>query len=381
MIYDSTRHVPVINQEWSRDEALEVCNKFYDFLCNGRQENGLWVADKDEEAEIPFNKRVYFGAAGTVWGLNQLATLLNRKLPFDMKEISAEIYRKYLEEPDTKSVVPSALLGEAGILELCHKFAPTAKITERLRTVIESNISNPTNEALWGCPGTMLVALRVGEFQLYKASADYLFDQWTQLPEGYWVWQQDLYGKTVKLIGAGHGFYGNIQPLLAGFQHLETEQKNLLLQRIIQTTLVSATRENGLANWLPVFETKELHQPRTQWCHGSPGVITSLKDFPKNESAELEKLLLEAGEAIWASGPLKKGIGICHGTDGNGFAFLRLFERTKDPVWLTRARQFAMHAISQRNGRYTLWTGEVGLALYLMSCVNETADFPSLDYF
>jgi len=40
-----------------------------------------------------------------------------------------------------------------------------------------------------------------------------------------------------------------------------------------------------------------------------------------------------------------------------------------------------MHALSQRNGRYTLWTGEAGLALFLLACANGQADFPSLDYF
>jgi hypothetical protein len=56
------------------------------------------------------------------------------------------------------------------------------------------------------------------------------------------------------------------------------------------------------------------------------------------------------------------------------------FERTGDQKWLDRARKFAMHAIDQRNGRYTLFTGELGLAMYLMACVKKDSRFPILDY-
>ena len=88
---------------------------------------------------------------------------------------------------------------------------------------------------------------------------------------------------------------------------------------------------------------------------------------------QLTELLLEGGELTWRAGPLKKGAGLCHGTAGNGYAFLKLFERTGDELWLERARAFAMHAAEQieqsraqhGRGRHTLWTGDLGAAVYL----------------
>jgi Lanthionine synthetase C-like protein len=53
-------------------------------------------------------------------------------------------------------------------------------------------------------------------------------------------------------------------------------------------------------------------------------------------------LLTAAGEAVWAAGPLAKGSNLCHGTGGNGYAFLKLFQRTGQPHWLDRARAFAI---------------------------------------
>jgi lantibiotic modifying enzyme len=124
-----------------------------------------------------------------------------------------------------------------------------------------------------------------------------------------------------------------------------------------------------------------------QWCHGAPGIVTATADFPRQHSEQMDALLVGAGHAIWRAGPLVKGYGLCHGTAGNGYAFLQLYARTGEPLWLDRARSFAMHAIAQRDrmrrqygrGRYTLWTGDPGLAVYLWQCLEGTAGLPALD--
>ena len=99
--------------------------------------------------------------------------------------------------------------------------------------------------------------------------------------------------------------------------------------------------------------------------------------------------MLAAGETIWAAGPLTKGSNLCHGTGGNGYAFLKLYRRTRDVLWLERARAFAMHGIAQTHEdatrfgqlRYALWTGDPGFAIYLWDCLRGEAQFPTLDVF
>ena len=93
------------------------------------------------------------------------------------------------------------------------------------------------------------------------------------------------------------------------------------------------------------------------------------------------------GELVWQAGPLARSAGLCHGTAGNGFAFLALLERTGDERWLVRARAFAMHALDQvacfraaeGRGRYTLFTGDVGAALLAAACLRGDAAFPGLE--
>jgi hypothetical protein len=48
-----------------------------------------------------------------------------------------------------------------------------------------------------------------------------------------------------------------------------------------------------------------------------------------------------------------------------------------------------MHAVEQHardvktfdQNRYTLWTGDLGLAVYLWNCLNATDQFPTMDLF
>src|SRR4029079_9400232 len=137
-----------------------------------------------------------------------------------------------------------------------------------------------------------------------------------------------------------------------------------------------AEREGGLAQWPPlVGETRKV---RTQWCHGAPGMVASLATIAPHDQ-RLSELLLAGGELTWRAGPLVKGPGLCHGTAGNGYALLKLFDRTGNELWLDRARGFAMHAAEQvertrstyGRGRYTLWTGDLGTALYLKSSIDD----------
>ena len=125
--------------------------------------------------------------------------------------------------------------------------------------------------------------------------------------------------------------------------------------------------------------------PIVQDCHGAPGVVCRLAGAPR--SAPWDDLLDGAGELTWAAGPLLKGASLCHGTAGNGYAFLALYRRTGDVRWLDRARAFAMHAIEQVErhrtrygmGRWSLWTGDLGVALYLHDCIAGEARFPTVD--
>ena len=173
----------------------------------------------------------------------------------------------------------------------------------------------------------------------WNASADILWDAW-----GDELWLQDLYGSPLHIFGPAHGFAGNVLVLARGGA-LDQARRRELERRAVRALARHAIRADGLAQWPPSLEPSS-QEARTQWCHGAPGIVASCATLAPGD-AELDELLLAGGELTWRAGPLRKGASLCHGTAGNGYAFLKLFERTGDELWLERARAFAMHAVAQ----------------------------------
>lgn len=141
-----------------------------------------------------------------------------------------------------------------------------------------------------------------------------------------------------------------------------------------------------MANWPPALSEELRHRSgtiRLQWCHGAPGIVASLATILPGDDDHTE-LMAAGGELTWRAGPLTKGPGLCHGTAGNGYALLALFERTGDERWLDRARAFAIHTAFQvererkryGQGRHSLWTGDAGAALYLADCIDARYRLP-----
>jgi lantibiotic modifying enzyme len=187
------------------------------------------------------------------------------------------------------------------------------------------------------------------------------------------LWTSSLYGDTFRSLTPPHGLVGNVRALQAG---LDDPRRDQLERETADVLARLAVREDGLANW-PRREGREANQ--LQWCSGAPGILASAASYLD------EELVLAGAEVIWQAGPsaMEKGSGICHGTAGNGYALLKAFERTGDELWFERARRFAVHALGQIGrrgfGRYSLWTGDVGVGLYAADCIEGSARYPVLD--
>jgi hypothetical protein len=369
-------------RRWSA-EALEV------------RARGLWPAhprdvEDDDDAIGPYHA-LYLGAAGVWVALVRLAATGHCRLPAAPAELFAGALADYEHSPDTGDRVPSWFLGESGLLTACCLAERDPARADRLAAVIEGNRDNPTREMLWGAPGTMIAALFMHEAtgdprwaRLFGDSADVLWDSWYfDAALGAWVWQQDLRGRKVPHVGAGHGWAGNLYPLWRGRALLSAERQAALRERTLQALERLAIVDGELANWPPAVGLTE--KMLVQWCHGAPGIITSLRHAALPEALPL---LLAGARLIVAAGPITKGASLCHGTDGNGAALLEIHRRTGDPVWLDHARAFAMVALDQAEAtarhhgqrRYSLWTGDAGLAWYLLECLDgRSSGLPGLD--
>ncbi len=117
-----------------------------------------------------------------MWYLEREGAVGFRIKPSDL---IGRVYQSYLAEPDTGEVVPSYYLGEAGILLVLWRLTRSHEAADRLFASIERNIPNPTNEALWAAPGTMVGAWHMFEWtgerrwhDLFLKNAERLWETW-----------------------------------------------------------------------------------------------------------------------------------------------------------------------------------------------------------
>jgi Lanthionine synthetase C-like protein len=316
-----------------------------------------------EDASVR-RRTLYEGGAGVVDVLYRLAGrgfVELRRRYVSYLERSLEAAPDYPDEQRQRSL----WMGETGIRLVLSRVAPSRDNLERLSELIAANAEDVRCDLMWGSPGTILAGRELGLD--VTGSIEWL----RRRRDSDGLWTQELYGQRSRVIGPAHGFAGCVLAL------------GETAEAVSETLEPFAVEEDGLVNWLPYAEMQSLvahrdGQIRTQWCHGAPGIVGTLTSFLDVDVAEA------GGELTWIAGPLRKGPSLCHGTAGNGYAFLALFERTGNERWLQRARAFAMHALRQveRNrtndgrGRYTLWTGDLGTALYLADCIDGKGRIP-----
>jgi lantibiotic modifying enzyme len=346
----------------------------------------LWQAHEWDAREKPLPlSGLYVGAAGVIWALDELQ---ERGRAESSRDLAAAVVRAVELErakPDfaaDEHYRPGVLLsGETGALLVAFRLTSDPTLADNVYALVRGNVDNPTDDISWGVPGTLLAALAMGEWtgeRRWDGAARESASALRERRGGDGLWRQD---DDYRGLSTLHGVAGNTLALLRfELDDAVAGESAVVLSR-------HAFREDGLANW-PGTPRPQLARPRDgrivlQWCSGAPGVVAGAWDYLD------EDLVLASAELVWRAGAHRdeKGHGLCHGASGNGFALLKAFARTGDERWLERARRFAVHALAQAervaaaNGRrrYSLFTGDVGTALFAAACLDADARFPIVD--
>ncbi|WP_326542455.1 lanthionine synthetase C family protein [Pseudorhodoferax sp.] len=402
MLFDPARHEALQPMQW--DEAkVRACIAWIADDAESKFTAQDWWPPHPHDVELRDGSRtpltpLYFGACGVVWALHYLQDVGAVRLRRNYRDgaLLADLLARnnaWLGDEATMHA-GSFMMGELPIRLLEFAAQPRPDLADRMAELIVGNFEHPARELMWGSPGSLLAAyllhLRTGDTRwanLFRSTATMLWSQllWSDEFSCHY-WTQDLYGSQSTYIDAVHGFVATALPLILG-RALLAEGDWVAWQGCIENTVSrTASREGPHVNWRARLAPLPNKPLLMQYCHGAPGFVVCLADMPGHA---LDDLLVAAGEAIWAAGPLNKGSNLCHGTGGNGYAFLKLYARTRDVMWLQRARAFAMHGIAQteaetlRHGqmRYSLWTGDPGFAIFLWDCLRGRAEFPTLDVF
>jgi hypothetical protein len=337
----------------------------------------LWPAHEWDgwDAPLPL-KNLYVGAAGVVWALDRLRRLGQAETTLDLRAAALRVLELWREQPDfqvheTEPDPPEAALlsGESGILLVAWRLDGDRALADALLSHVRANVANEAEDVMWGTPGTLLAAAAMRDWTGEERWADAARESADALAarrDGDGLWTQRLWATCFRGVSPLHGLVGNVRALL----HVDDPRSDGLRRESAAALARMATHEDGSVNWS--------RERKLQWCDGAPGIVSTDRDYLDGA------LLTAAAELIWRAGPHgdEKGHGICHGTSGNGFAFLAAFEREQDERWLERARRFAVHALAQTErlpGRYSLFTGGVGTARFAAACLGGDPRLPVLD--
>jgi hypothetical protein len=395
MLYRPEAYEPLVDTPWSELRARAAIRQIVEGADDEfRGPKLFWRANEWDgwHGTSPM-KNLYVGTAGVLWALDRLRRRGHTETKLDLADLARRNVELFRARPDYMKGMKlpeqrdSALLtGEAGILLVAWRLAPSRELADDLFARVRENVDNEAEEVMWGSPGTLFAAQAMLEWtgeerwrDAWNESADALLAR--RDSEGYWT--QRLYGEELRSLTPPHGLVGNVQALLP---LLDENRADALKREAAALLMGTVVQENGLANW-PPRPRPELPGPdgqiRVQWDAGAPGIVIGAAEYLA------EELLRAGAELPWHTGPpvLEKGPGICHGTAGNGYAFLKVFARTGDERWLERARRFAMHTLAQVDrlrsergqGRHSLWTGDVGAALYVADCIDGTSSYPIFD--
>jgi hypothetical protein len=392
------RHRPLVHDGWNETAARTVIENIVEDAIAQFHPDTFWPAHPSDDGVGDGDPSFYKGAAGVIWALDYLHRKGATTAYQDFRSVLANLIERTVIDHAASSPADyekhgSLLRGDMGAALLAVRLAPDSGFSDLVHTRAEANNALPIRELMWGMPGSMLAAIHMAEItgeprwrQLFEVQAVRLLAEVEDTPQGQ-LWTQDLYGQRDRFLGPVHGFAGNVIPLLRGWAWLTPAQQSYVAEFVPATLEANAWKYEIGTTWGPRSK-REKRLFICQHCHGAPGMVTTFADA-LFAAPEFEKLLLDGGRFAWAAGPLTKGANLCHGTGGNGYAFLKLYRRTKDALWLDRARQFAMTAIVQYRGslaavgrgRYSLWTGDIGLAVYLWDCITEEPRFPTIDVF
>ena len=400
---EHARHVPLRPIPWRENEAAAAIE---DIVADGLEHfdaERFWPAHPLDEGVRDGNTSFYIGATGVIWGIDYLGRVGATKAQFDFRPVLSRLTEA--NQAEIKRSHGSLLFGDLGVALLIMRVAPTFAIADRVYARADANTTLPVRELMWGMPGSMIACCHMAAMTaeprwraLFAVQAARLLKDLEETDDGP-LWTQDLYGRRLRYLGPVHGYAGNMIAMMRGWDWLTDDQRTRIADAVPRTLTANAQRSEFGATWRGVVTDRDkppaagdnytnARARLCQHCHGAPGMVTAFADAPFT-SVELEDLLSEGGKFTWAAGPLAKGSNLCHGTGGNGYAFLKLYRRTNDVMWLERARSFAMTAIAQYReardqlgrGRYSLWTGDIGLAVYLWDCLTAEPRFPTIDVF
>ncbi|XP_012215517.1 glutathione S-transferase LANCL1-like [Linepithema humile] len=408
VIMDTSRHYINEFEDYSSstshnivDNDTNTIHKAFDSLLTSEITKLIKILNENERKWRNSNDySVYTGLAGIAYTLHHYGKYYNDSVYTKTATELLEKCKKYAKIKSRPEI--TFLIGVGGPFALTAVILYSQGKTEEakelilklksLSTYVLDKHSNVPDELLYGRAGYLSALLYINanispapiEADLIKKIVSCIIDSGIAYASSNRCQSPLMYSwYDTEYIGAAHGLAGILYLLLQARQYLTQVQIDNYIKPSLHYLQKLQFSSGNFPSSLDSSSDKLVH-----WCHGAPGMpalfCLAHKVFEDNTFLEVA---IRCGEVIWQRGLLRKGYSICHGVAGNGYAFIHLFQHTKDIKHLYRACKFAewcFHYGSRQNQPpdrpFSLFEGLAGVIYFLIDLQQpHLAKFPTYD--
>src|SRR5919109_771725 len=246
MLYEPAEFEPLTDEPWDLARVKDEIAAIVADADAAFDPEALWPAHEWDGwgAPLPM-KNLYVGAAGVIWALDALRRRGRAETSLDLAGAALRTLELERAEPDSTAddhYHPAALLrGETGPLLIAFRLAPDSALADDLHALVRANVANPTDDVMWGAPGTLLAALALGEWTgepRWEEAARQTATALRARRGDDWLWRQD---DDYRGLSTVHGAAGNTLALL------RVEPDETLAEETAAVLARHAVREDGLA--------------------------------------------------------------------------------------------------------------------------------------
>ena len=284
-----------------------------------------------------------------------------------------ELQRDYVPYLEHSAVAPpdfddahaerSLWMGEVGVRLVLQRLSPSAENLKRLAELVDANAEAEQQELMWGSPGTILIGRELG----------------LDVDESRRLAARST--RTRRALDAG--------------SLRQPEAEHRACARLRRLRARARGRRGRLRRLAPVRDRRGRPDQLAAGCgravparaHAAdpdPVVPRSARHRLDGRSLARRRSRARRRRAHLARRAAPERAGALPRHRGERLRAARAVRADGDELWLARARAFAMHALAQvertrmeyGRGRYTLWTGDAGTALYLADCLDGTPRLP-----
>src|SRR5438067_7649834 len=169
MLFERAQFEPLIDEPWDPARVEDAIDVIVSDVDAAFDPEALWPAHEWDGWEEPLPlKSLYVGAAGVIWALDALRRRGHADTSLDLAAAALRALELKRAAPDftaDEHYHPAALLtGETGPLLVAFRLVSDPALADDLHALVRANVDNPTDDVMWGAPGTLLAALAMREW-------------------------------------------------------------------------------------------------------------------------------------------------------------------------------------------------------------------------